>query len=159
MHRGRQRMEGWSAEDKGRVTVCDCWGAYGNGTRFSSYVSTWWHLLPPLINKLYMKSIPAPPGGLLPLSSSSSPLFSSFSHHLLFVRLPSFVQAGMEEGWRRRRRSAPTSPQCSSMDSITSGEGLWPEWAMKPTTAPLLHPPPPPDCPIAKYNAILVDGF
>ena len=32
------------------------------------------HLLPPMINKLYMKSIPAPPGGLLPPSSSSSVL-------------------------------------------------------------------------------------
>lgn len=33
-----------------------------------------WHLLPPMINKLYMKSIPAHPGGLLPPSSSSSVL-------------------------------------------------------------------------------------
>lgn len=106
MHR---EMEDWD-KNKG-----DLRGAYDNGSQISSYMSAWWHLLPPLINKLYMKSILAPPRGLLPLSSSSSSVLCLFSPPFIqstfcFVLVLSlFVQPVMEEGWKRRRNS-PTSP-------------------------------------------------
>lgn len=106
--------------------------AYDNGTQLSSYMSAWWHLLPPLINKLYMKSIPAPPGGLLPLSSSSSVLFNSFFSVSSLLRLhffPLFCPA--------RNR-----PLISSLCLSPKWEKFEPRGSREANTT-LLHLPPP----------------
>lgn len=55
------------------------------------------HLLPPMINKLYMKSIPAPPEGLLPPSSSTSVLHL-FAQSLCFKLIHPPLSS---QEWRR----------------------------------------------------------
>lgn len=60
-------------------------------SKLSSYRWVCWHLLPPLINKLYMKSIPSAPEGLLPPSlCPPSPLLS---FHLSILCLRSILSS------------------------------------------------------------------
>lgn len=76
------RLKGWEKH-------CEERGAYDNGSQISSYMSAWWHLLPRLINKLYMKSIRAPPGGgLVPPSSSTASFLLLAPQTLSFVSIP-----------------------------------------------------------------------